>query len=291
VATAEELNEQGSAQQAAGDSAGAEASYKAAIVADPSWSVPFYNLGLLYKYQGRWRESLDCNLQAAARNEQDQAAWWNLGIAATALGVWTEARRAWARCGMAVPSGDGPPDFNFGSTPVRLEPDGAAEVVWAHRMDPARAQILSVPLPTCAQNAGAVVLTDGAAEGYRRVRNVDYPVFNVLDVLQPSLLKKYVIELATADTAAIEALERLATGRGGAAEDWGRSTNILCAKCSKGIPHEHRDGPIRPAHPHCGLAARDDAHAEAIIREWLDRESGADLIRWYDASAEASNDA
>lgn len=286
--SAEDLNQRGLELSAEGDAAGAEAAYLAAMAADPAWAAPVYNLGLLYKYQARWRESLEYNQRAAHLNEQHEGAWWNLGIAATALGSWSEARRAWAQCGMKVPPGDGPPDFNFGSTPVRLDPDGDGEVVWAHRIDPARAEILSVPLPESPHNAGAIVLTDGAADGYRKVGQVEYPVFNMLAVLQPSTLRKYIIELASVDSAAVEALERLATKHGGAAEDWGRSTNILCAKCSRGVPHEHTSAPDHPAHPHCGLAARDDNHAEAIIHDWLQSESRADLIRWYDASADAA---
>ena len=55
------------------------------------WSVPWYNLGLVRKRQQRWGESLACNLRAAALNPADEAAWWNAGIAATALGEWDTA--------------------------------------------------------------------------------------------------------------------------------------------------------------------------------------------------------
>jgi tetratricopeptide (TPR) repeat protein len=286
--SAEDINQRGLTLSDEGDAVAAEAAYRAAMVADPTWAAPVYNLGLLFKYQSRWLESLEFNQRAAALDGQHEGAWWNLGIAATALGNWSEARRAWAQCGMAVPPGDGPPDFNFGSTPVRLDPDGDGEVVWAHRIDPARAEILSVPLPESPHNTGAIVLTDGAPDGYRRVGEREYPVFNVLQVLQPSSLRKYVIELAAVDPSAIDALEQLALRLGGAAEDWGRSTNILCAKCSRGIPHEHPKESDQPAHPHCGLAARDDDHAETIIQSWMQQDPRADLVRWYDAAASAA---
>ena len=122
---AENLVEQGNALHEAGDVAGAERAYRAAIVASPGWSVPYYDLGLLCKYAGRWQESLDFNKLAIERAGDDEDAWWNLGIAATAAGNWPEARRAWAACGMTPPAGDGPPDFCFGSVPVRLDPDDA----------------------------------------------------------------------------------------------------------------------------------------------------------------------
>ena len=283
-AEAERLVGQGIALREAGDLEGAAMAYRRAIEFAPDWSAPHYNLGLLYKYQGRWPDSLAYNQRAAELAPDDQASWWNLGIAATALGNWAEARRAWAACGMEPPPGDGPPEYRFGKTPIRLDPDGDAEVVWATRLDPARARILSVPLPISSRNYGDVVLHDGAPNGYRVVHDKQYPVFDALMVLEPSPFRKYVIELATADSSCIDALIDVAGELGGAVEDWGRSTNILCAECSRGIPHHHDDAPGTPAHPHCGLAATNDTHAERIIREWLERKPGADLVRWYDAA-------
>jgi hypothetical protein len=168
---------------------------------------------------------------------------------------------------------------------VRLDPEGDAEVVWADRIDPARARILSVPLPWSRHNHGEIVLTDGAPDGHRLVNGRQYPVFNVLQVLSSSSLRKYVLELATTDAAAVEALTRCADELGAAAEDWGRSTNILCAECSRGTPHEHPDAEAAPAHPHCGLAARDDEHAESVIQTWLARQPRADLARWFEADS------
>lgn len=285
---AELLLEQGLAFSDDGDVAGAESCYRRAIALSPDWSVPHYNLGLLLKYQSRWAESLEFNRRAAALAPDDEAAWWNLGIAATAVEDWAEARRAWLACGMEAPPGEGAPDFSFGRVPVRLDPEGDAEVVWAHRIDPARARILSIPLPWSSHNHGAVVLTDGAAEGHRIVGTRTYSVFNVLGVIAPSPLTKYVVELGTVNEDAIDALVSCAEELGGAAEDWGSSTHILCAECSRGTPHEHPGEDGKPAHPNCGLAARDDDHAGAIIRAWLSHHPLADVVRWFNANSPAA---
>jgi tetratricopeptide (TPR) repeat protein len=283
---AENRNEEGRRLRDEGNIAAAESAYREAMELDPEWPIPVYNLGLLYKYAGRWEESLELNRQAAEMSPDDQAAWWNLGIAATALSRWEEARQAWAMCGLNPPPGDGAPDFNFGLTPVRLDPDGDAEVVWAHRIDPARSRIANVPLPTSRFRWGDVVLTDGAVEGEREYDGRAYPVFNVLERLVPSEFETFVIELATADDAAIVELEQIADEHGVAAENWGTHTRILCRDCSYGRPHEHAGETDPPAHPHCGLAARTSTEAEAIISEWMKSTSNADVITWYSGAQE-----
>jgi hypothetical protein len=285
---AEALVAQGRAFDDDGDLLSAESCYRRAAALSPEWSVPHYNLGLLCKYQSRWAESLEFNQRAAALDPEDEAAWWNLGIAATALQDWTEARRAWHACGMQVPEGSGPPNFRFGMVPVRLDPNGDGEVVWADRIDPARARLLSIPLPRSPHNHGAIVLTDGAADGHRFIGDKEVPVFNVLDLITSSRLNKYIVELGTASVDAIDALVTCAEELGGAAEDWGSTTHILCAACSRGTPHEHPDTDGKPAHPHCGLAARDGEHAGAIIRTWLLRHPHADVVRWFDAASSGS---
>jgi hypothetical protein len=49
-----------------------------------------------------------------------------------------------------------------------------------------------------------------------------------------------------------------------------------------GTPHEHDDD-ATPAHPHCGLAARDHDHAESIVSTWLAQCPGADVVAWFEA--------
>ena len=283
---AQRLNENGLRLRDEGNLTSAETSFRAAMAEDPGWSAPVYNLALLYKYNFQWAESLEFNRAASQIDPNDQGTWWNLGIAATAVGDWNDARRAWSACGMNPPAGDGPPDFGWGITPVRLDSDGDAEVVWARRIDPARAQIVSVPLPTAKFHWSDVVLIDGAVEGERVVQGRTYPVFRVLQMLVPSGYRTFVIELATSSADIVAALEDCAAEAGGAAEDWGTKTRILCHACSTGVAHYHSDEVSVPAHPHCGLAARDHDHADAIISAWLARNPRADLITWFEAPSD-----
>ena len=97
--------------------------------------------------------------------------------------------------------------------------------------------------------------------------------------------RTFVVELASVDEAAVTALRDISKRHGGSVENWGVSTRILCRACSYGLPHEHTDEPAAPAHPHCGLAARDEVSARAIVDAWLASCDTADLVRWYEAPA------
>jgi len=154
--------------------------------------------------------------------------------------------------------------------------------VWGTRIDPARSRIDNIPLPSSAYRFGDIILNDGAIEGERIVDGVTYGVFNVLQRLVPSEMRTFVIELASVDAAAVADLTKIAGELGGAAENWGESTRILCRDCSYGVPHEHDDNDGTPAHPHCGLAEPSPEVARTIIDRWLDSCETADLVKWYE---------
>jgi len=275
---AQRLNDRGRKLAAKGWFVEAEEAYRAAAYAKPEWSVPWYNLGLMHKYCGKWEESLESNQRALELSPSDGDSWWNLGIAATALGRWDVARRAWQNCNISVPAGDGPIEMDFGHVPIRLTEHSEGEVVWARRIDPARAVLMSVPLPGSGHGWGDLVLHDGAANGYRMLRGQKVPVFDELVCLQRSGFVTFVAELK-ADLNALETLSSIADNLGGAAEDWSISTRVLCKECSEGTPgHLHDADHTAPADPHCGVAARDEAHAQEILKAWIIRAPGSSVI-------------
>ena len=83
---AEDHCAEGNALQHEGRSEEAAAAYRRAIEADPTWSAPWFNLGLQAKFDGQWKECLAYNQKAVELDPKNEGAWWNLGIAATALG-------------------------------------------------------------------------------------------------------------------------------------------------------------------------------------------------------------
>jgi hypothetical protein len=262
--------------------------YRRAAEVDPGWAAPLYNLGLLYKNRGKWSLSLCYNRRAAEVDPRDEAAWWNLGIAATALGRWSIARRAWRACGIAVPDGDGPVDFPCGFGPIRLHPQGEAEVVWAHRIDPARAVLASIPFPESNHGWKDVVLNDGAPTGYRQYQGREVPVLDALELLERSPFGTYVARVALPPgRRRIAKLADVADEREGSAEDWSTSVRLLCRACSEGRPHEDHDTEAAPPdRVHwIGIAARSLKHAAEILSAWESGSPGAGVESLEEALA------
>ncbi|MER5864048.1 hypothetical protein [Kitasatospora sp. NPDC002040] len=204
---------------------------------EPGLSDSWFNLALLHKFRRDWDQARSAGLRAVALLDREQGApdWWNLGITATALQDWALARRAWQAYGMRLPGGaqDGTVRLDLGTTPVRLSPEGEAEVVWGRRLDPARIEVLSIPLPSSGRRWGEVVLHDGAPHGERVADGVAYPVFDEIELWAPSPVPTYVVLLQAATAADRDALERLVADAGYAAEDWTSSVRLLCRACSE----------------------------------------------------------
>jgi tetratricopeptide (TPR) repeat protein len=262
----------------------AEAGYREVTEAVPDLQPAWFNLGLVYKLRREWPASLRCNARAAELDPEDTAAWWNLGTAATAVRDWGTARRAWRALGMAVPDGDGPIEMDLGETPVRLNPDGAGEVVWGARIDPVRARIASVPFPESGFRWRDVVLHDGEPRGERTVGGRTHHVFDALERWQASDVPTFPVLVEDATDDQVRDLIARFERAGWAAEDWTHSTRRLCRACSEGRPGEHAahahahahaaDGDERPI----GIAAPPERATE-ILDRWAAETTAADDAR------------
>jgi len=229
----------------------------------PDWADPWWNLTVGYKHARRWADVLRARDQAIALAPADDACEgprWNGGIAATALGLWRQARAAWTSLGIDVPAGDGPIDMHLGPTPIRVSPDRAPEVVWCDRIDPCRARIRSVPLPESDRRYDDLVLHDGEARGRRSLGQGSVPVFDELDLLQPSSFGTWEIVVRCSSPGERDTLVRTLEEAELGVEDWTDSVEMLCQACSLGEPHEHpgRSEPGRgwQAERRLGVAAR-----------------------------------
>jgi len=120
---------------AAGDARRASECAEAMTEAAPEVFDAWFEAGLHAKARRDWTRCRAWNARAMelfgeAQQQEfdgDNPAAWNLGIAATALGDWASARRAWAAYGITgIGDGAGEIQGNFGMTPIRLNPDRAS---------------------------------------------------------------------------------------------------------------------------------------------------------------------
>jgi tetratricopeptide (TPR) repeat protein len=246
--------------------------YERAIPLAPTWYAPHLNLGIACKHTGDWARSLAASVRALELDEAraGSGAYWNAGVAATALGDWARARWAWSKVGVPVPPGEGPIDLNIGATPIRVSPQENPEVVWCHRIDPARARIESIPMPESLRRYGDLLLHDGEPRGKRRYRERELSVFDELALLERSPFRTYALELSAPSESHLEELYQTVSGQSDAAlEDWTASLEILCAQCSAGVPHSHRERPDPAWQPERRMAvATTDERVFSLIVAW-----------------------
>lgn len=269
---AQQLHEQAQSLSDDGRDDEAIALYEKAIELDPEKSESYYNIGLIHKYRSNWNESFRYNASANALDPEDEAARWNLGIAATALRDWATARRVWKENGITLEDENGPINDDFGITPVRLNPDGNGEVVWARRIDPVRAKILNVPLPESGYLPGDIVLHDGAAVGYRMHGDVKKPVFNVLELFEPSKNRTFKVTIQANEQREIDEFEEFLEEHGMTSEDWTTNYRVICRACSEGIPHQEHDAEnesVWVSEHEIGIGAPAEEMLRDAIHEWV----------------------
>jgi len=273
---AKSLNDLGNSAQNRGMRASARLLYRSAAIARPSWSSPWYNLGLQAKYECEWQSSLRFNERAAALDPNDEASWWNLGIAATALRNWKHARRAWKGCGIEL---EGEPDNEVVMLPVtacvRINPNASGEVVWGTRIDPARIQVRNVPLPNSNRRYHDILLNDGAAEGTRKSGEQEYPVFNELEVWKPSGYSTFQSALSMNDASAEHDLIRACNESDIGFEDW-TTVRIICAACSAGsVDQNHCSaGAVEEGEKNYGFGAISREVLVQVLSSWANASSG-----------------
>ena len=205
---------------------------------------------------------------------------WNLGIAATVLGDWPTARRAWTTYGIGgLADGDGPIDIDLGVVPIRVNPDrpslalqvvpelGATEVLWCWRRSPAHAVVASVPLPESGHRFRDVLLHDGEPKGTRRLGEREVGVFDELARLEDSGVPTWQASVTGASSADVDELVDLLGPRGLGADNWS-GLAMLCADCSHGSPDPaHSHPPVADGTVRIGLAGA-EAELAPMLQEW-----------------------
>ncbi|MCF2528459.1 tetratricopeptide repeat protein [Yinghuangia soli] len=193
-----------------------------------------FDAALAHKFLRDWPKAYALGKEAAARAEPGTGdpAFWNLGIAATALGVWDVARESWQAYGIDLKPGVGEITEDFGLTCVRLATPDGREIVWAKRICPARAIVVNVPLSS-AHRFGDIVLHDGVPNGERVVEGNAFPVFDELMVWRTSGLPTWTVDVTAPTADDFAALEMSFAGRNLGVEA-ASAVRTLCACCDEG---------------------------------------------------------
>ena len=265
------LHTQGQARSDEGDDEAALALYHRALELEPQRPETLYNIGLIHKYRQAWAESRDYNRRALALWPDDESTRWNLGIAATALGDWATAREVWRLCGLEVGEGEGPILGDFGVACVRLNPEGAAEVVWASRIDPVRAQITNVPYPQSGYFHGDIVLHDGASTGKKVVQGHHYFIFNAFGMAERSAYGTGAVAISAPSADDVQELLDACQHAGLQAEDWTASIVFTCRQCSEGVTHAEHDEELEPVwtgEREIGIAVADPHLLRGVLDAW-----------------------
>lgn len=222
----------------------------------------WFDAALAYKFARNWARAYEAGKIAVTyvKRGAEEPAYWNLGTAATILRDWDTARDAWAGYGLAPFPGTDQIDAEFGPTCIRL--GDVEEVVWAVRLCPTRARVVSVPFNP-SRRFGEVVVHDGAPSGERVVGDVTVPVFDEVALFEPSDAATLSV-LVTGGPGELEALaESFARRRLGF--EVLASRVDLCACCSRSSIRQERSEHDGEQQLFLG-AAQDDARA--LLDAW-----------------------
>jgi tetratricopeptide (TPR) repeat protein len=83
----------------------------------------WWNLGVAYKFKRAWADSQRCMRHYIELQPQAEEGYYNLGVAATALRDWNEARWAWRGLGLDFDTEEGPPEMKLGLAARAAERD------------------------------------------------------------------------------------------------------------------------------------------------------------------------
>jgi hypothetical protein len=202
----------------------------APLLEDWAAKAIWFDAALCYLLLRDWPRARDLGSEAVRFVERGKGepAYWNLGTAATALRDWDLARDAWEGFGMAPLPGNGPIDIDGGPTCIRLT---VGEVVWATRIDPVRARVRSVPFDP-SRRFGEIVLHGGAPNGERLVGEDTYPVFDEIELFEPSEVATLSVLVTAARPDDLETLEKAFHEQGYGLEILASRVN-LCSCCSQ----------------------------------------------------------
>ncbi|MEL7119841.1 MAG: hypothetical protein AAFO07_10380 [Bacteroidota bacterium] len=176
--------------------------YKKVTKNYPDWAPPFERLGHLYKDRQDWKAALHYIKKSVSLNPGNSQAWWDLGIAATALKRWRIAKNVWTKFGMHHP-------ISPLRKVIRLRHNKGEELVEVLILDPARAQIKSIPFPGSTYRYNDIVLYDRTITGHYITETERLPIHDAIGVFKSSVYQSASCLLLSVDKNDLSTLEEL----------------------------------------------------------------------------------
>jgi hypothetical protein len=272
-----------------GRDAEARESFEAALALAPERAGWWYDLALLHKHRGRWREALGASARALELGGENEAVLFNHAIAATALGEGETAAECLRKLGLPARVNTGGMPVVDGLSPATLRlparssghttagdapKEGAVfEVVWAAPISPLHGVIVTPTFRDAPADYGDVVLWDAAPVAIHEVDGDRVPRFALLEILRRGDERR--LRFVGLQQRAGE-IDRLADVLPGGSSVFVQSERIehLCVRCASGevlTKHEHTTPEEhRIVYGKIVLAASADL---AAVRDTIEREA------------------
>ncbi|MCB0519640.1 MAG: hypothetical protein H6577_08295 [Lewinellaceae bacterium] len=237
----------------------------------PDWSAPFAYLSWVYKLRREWKPAYHYCLRAVEINPFDERTWETLAIAATALAEWETARQAWNQLGYEFKKSDEALHLDLGLVPVCLNPASRPEIIEAHRIDPVRASIESIPQPSSDRRYKDLILIDSKAESHFFQHGKRLPVHHELQLLKQSTWRTYAVLLETDTTHDVQTLAQLCEEASLGFDNWSNASRFLGPglhpKVTEYFDYTIFDNLERDSFL-VALAARQEKEIIAVLKSW-----------------------
>lgn len=236
--------------------------YKKVIKLAPEWPMAYARLGQFYKNRWEWKPALHYNKKNVALDPSNRESWWNMGIAATALGKPRIAKRVWKKFGLQHKV------WNLKC--LRLSYDKQFEILLMQPDSPASATILNIPHPKSDRKYRDRILFDRHISGHTISNGRKLPVYDELGLLKRSTFFTYSCLLPSADEIDIQKLDELCQDYGLGFEVWSNSSrSYTVTKADQ--PAEYYDHNIFPkesANTIVAIASRTEKAVLKVLAAW-----------------------
>ena len=241
---------------------------KRAIKLDPDYAPPYLLLGRIYHERQEWKPCLYYHQQYIALKPRAREVWPYIGLAAAALGKWAVAREAWRHEGYALPDSDRPVRLAPSLIGIRCKHRGKQEILWARRLDPVRAELLSLPQLPLDLNYGDTLLFDLTAVGDRMLPKGRIAIHPYLARLERRFYTTYRVRLYTESAAPLDTLERLCSEAQLGFDNWSAATRQITGA---GLTEYYGQELLQATEhiiPLVGIAVRHREQLEEVLEAW-----------------------